>query len=172
MRTYHLPRISSHPAIHIFGYIYLPYLVFNVYSNLLYKRGTSYISLVYKDFHPPTHSPHLTSSYFSSNLRPVLSCEHRSLLILLFTKTDCSMDQVSIKTPNPKCRLYWCLIEFIDWRYSQSCWYFRPLLWTITPLTCSLVHLPLLPPPPSLWRSTGDRTCVHTVCNRGEGWRP
>ncbi len=25
-----------------------------------------------------------------------------------------------------KCRLYWCLIEFIDWRYSQSCWYFLP----------------------------------------------
>jgi hypothetical protein len=22
--------------------------------------------------------------------------------------------QISIKTPNPKCRLYWCLIEFID----------------------------------------------------------
>ncbi len=34
---------------------------------------------------------------------------------------------ISIKTPNPKCRLYWCLIEFTDWRYSQSCWYFRPL---------------------------------------------
>jgi hypothetical protein len=30
-----------------------------------------------------------------------------------------AMDQISIKTPNPKCRLYWCLIEFIDWRYSQ-----------------------------------------------------
>jgi hypothetical protein len=28
-----------------------------------------------------------------------------------------SMDQINIKTPNPKCRLYWCLIEFIDWRY-------------------------------------------------------
>jgi hypothetical protein len=26
---------------------------------------------------------------------------------------------VSIKTP--KCCLYWCFIEFIDWRYSQSC---------------------------------------------------
>ncbi len=26
-----------------------------------------------------------------------------------------------------KCRLYWCLIEFIDRRYRQSCWYFRPL---------------------------------------------
>jgi len=30
------------------------------------------------------------------------------------------MDEGTIKTPNPKCRLYWCLIEFIDWRYSQS----------------------------------------------------
>ncbi len=38
------------------------------------------------------------------------------------------IDQITIKTPDPKCRLYWCLIEFIDWRYSQSCWYFRPLL--------------------------------------------
>ncbi len=30
-----------------------------------------------------------------------------------------SMDQITIKTPYPKCRLYWCLIEFINWRYSQ-----------------------------------------------------
>ncbi len=22
---------------------------------------------------------------------------------------------ITIKTPTPKCRLYWCLIEFIDW---------------------------------------------------------
>jgi hypothetical protein len=34
------------------------------------------------------------------------------------------MDQITIKTPNPKCRLYLCLIEFIDWRYSQSFWHF------------------------------------------------
>ncbi len=27
---------------------------------------------------------------------------------------------ITIKTPNPKCRHYWCLMEFIDWRYSQS----------------------------------------------------
>jgi hypothetical protein len=39
-----------------------------------------------------------------------------------------STDQITIKTPNSKCLLYWCLIEFIDWRYSQSCWYFQPLL--------------------------------------------
>ncbi len=38
------------------------------------------------------------------------------------------VDQITIKTPNHKCRLYWCLIEFIDWKYSRSCWYFRPLL--------------------------------------------
>ncbi len=56
------------------------------------------------------------------------------------------MDQITIKTPNPKCRLYWHLMEFIDWRHGQSCWYFRPLLWTSAPLTFSLVHLP----PPSL----------------------
>ncbi len=30
----------------------------------------------------------------------------------------------SIKTSNPKCRLYWCLTDFIDWRHSQSCWNF------------------------------------------------
>ncbi len=33
-----------------------------------------------------------------------------------------SMDQKTIKIPNPKCRLYCCLIKFIDWGYSQSCW--------------------------------------------------
>jgi hypothetical protein len=57
------------------------------------------------------------------------------------------MDLLAVKTPNPKCRLYWCLIEFIDWRYSQSCWYFRPSFvnYSIAPLTLSLVssHLPV-----------------------------
>ncbi len=37
------------------------------------------------------------------------------------------MDQISIKKPNPKYRLNRCL-EFIEWRYSMSCWYFLPLL--------------------------------------------
>ncbi len=27
---------------------------------------------------------------------------------------DIHIDQIPIKTPNPKCRYYWCLIEFID----------------------------------------------------------
>ncbi len=75
-----------------------------------------------------------------------------------------SIDQVTIKTSNPKCRLYWCLIGFKDWEYSKSCWYFRPLLWTRAPLTFSLVH----PPPPfPVWISTG--VCIYPLCNRGEG---
>jgi hypothetical protein len=46
-----------------------------------------------------------------------------------------------------------CLIEFLDWGYSQSCWYFRPSFVNYAPLTFSLVHLL----PPSLCQST-----VHT----------
>ncbi len=49
------------------------------------------------------------------------------------------------------------LLEFIDWRCSQSCSYFRPLLWTSAPLTFSLAHLS----PPSLCQSTVyHRQCV------------
>jgi hypothetical protein len=45
-----------------------------------------------------------------------------------FSALGSTMDEITIKTPKPKCRLYWCSIEVIDWRYSLSCWYFRPLL--------------------------------------------
>jgi hypothetical protein len=38
------------------------------------------------------------------------------------------------------------LSEFIDSRYSQSCWYLDPSLWTVAPLTFSLVQLS--PPSP------------------------
>jgi hypothetical protein len=40
--------------------------------------------------------------------------------------------------------LWQCLAEFIDWRYSQSCWYFRPSFVYCCPF--SLVE----PPPPPL----------------------
>ncbi len=33
---------------------------------------------------------------------------------------------INHKDTKTKCRLYLCLSEFIDLRYSQSCWYFRP----------------------------------------------
>jgi hypothetical protein len=35
---------------------------------------------------------------------------------------------INYKDTNPKFRLYWCLIEFVEWRYSQPYWYFRPAL--------------------------------------------
>jgi hypothetical protein len=54
---------------------------------------------------------------------------------LFFEKRGCMSSEVGVayktngffciyiyKTPTPKCRLYWCLIEFIDWRNSQSRW--------------------------------------------------
>jgi hypothetical protein len=50
-----------------------------------------------------------------------------------------------VKTPNPKCRLYWCLTALKGRRYSQSCWYFRPSFVNIAILTFSLV---ISPPPP------------------------
>ncbi len=53
------------------------------------------------------------------------------------------IDEGTIKTTNPKCRLYCCLIEFIDWRYSQPYWYFRPLLWT----DVAICTFSLTPPP-------------------------
>jgi hypothetical protein len=56
------------------------------------------------------------------------------------------MDEWTIKTPNPKCRLFFkidlltdfaalCLTDFIDWRYIHSvvC-IFRPSLWTVAPM--------------------------------------
>jgi hypothetical protein len=36
------------------------------------------------------------------------------------------MGQITIKIPNPKYRLYWCLIEFVDWEYSQYVGIFDP----------------------------------------------
>jgi hypothetical protein len=48
-------------------------------------------------------------------------------------------DQITIKTPNPKFCLYWCLIEFIDWRYSHA---------GIFESSCELAHLYLLSSPP------------------------
>ncbi len=98
-------------------------------------------------------SIHTFPSYlhnFSKGILYEVSWNQKGILLLNNSGTGAkhearhAMDQITIKTPNPKCRLYWCLIEFIDWIYSQSqsCWYFRPLFWTVAPL-------------PSLWRPLG-----------------
>ncbi len=56
-----------------------------------------------------------------------------------------------------------------NWRYSQSCWYFRPLLWTSTPLTFSRIH-PSLSPLPWVNKYRGMHFIgIYTVCNMGGG---
>ncbi len=60
---------------------------------------------------------------------------------------------INFKNTKTKCRICWCLIEFRDWRYSQSCWYFRPSFVNYCPSTFSMVHLPH-PFPPSQIKST------------------
>jgi hypothetical protein len=45
-----------------------------------------------------------------------------------------------------------CLSEFIDWRYSQSCWYFRPSFVNYSP--SNIFSGSPLPPHPSLCQST------------------
>jgi hypothetical protein len=78
------------------------------------------------------------------------------------------MDLLTLKTPDPKFRLYWCLIEFIYWRYSQSCF---DRVCEQLPLKLSL-WLALSPFPPSLCEEV---YCIHnffphTQCVRGNVW--
>jgi hypothetical protein len=70
------------------------------------------------------------------------------------------MDKITIKTPNPKFRVYWGLIEFTDWRASQSSCYFQPLLRTSAPLTFSLGDPPAPPPVRVIAGVCNDTVCV------------
>ncbi len=59
-----------------------------------------------------------------------------------------------------------CLLEFIDWRYSQSCWYFRPSF--VNCYHSYLLSGSTLPPPHSpfpVWISI-----TYTVCKEGGGY--
>jgi hypothetical protein len=50
-----------------------------------------------------------------------LKSENRSPDLIWF-KDEITVEyfvEIRKKTPNPKCRLYRCLIEFVDWRYSH-----------------------------------------------------
>jgi hypothetical protein len=65
------------------------------------------------------------------------------------------MDQITIKTPNPRCRLYWCLIELKEWRYTVS-------------------HVGIFDPLVNyrssyVFTGSGTGVCIHTVRNEGGG---
>ncbi len=53
--------------------------------------------------------------------KPVLALKFNKLAAAWLS----TMDQISKKTSNPKCRLYWCLIEFID-KVSHVSIFFDP----------------------------------------------
>ncbi len=65
-----------------------------------------------------------------------------------------------------KCRLYWFLIEFIDWKFSQSGWYFRPSFVNYCPsilLSGSTPPSPHPPFPKSKYR-------IYRQCVAVRGW--
>ncbi len=73
------------------------------------------------------------------------------------------------KEPNPKCRLYWYLIEFMNWRSSQSCRYskyFQPHLWNIAPSNIITGSPPPHPPCVNKYRSIPCIT-IYTVYKGG-----
>ncbi len=71
------------------------------------------MSTLQKEFLNEIHlmTPFLESASLSSNIGMPQPAPQREDLL----RKVRNMDQINIKTPNPKCRLYWCLIEFIDW---------------------------------------------------------
>ncbi len=73
---------------------------------------------------------------------------------------------INYKETKSKCNLYWCLLEFIDWRYSQSSCYFRPSFVIYCPSNLLSRSPPLYPPFPVF---KYRYSYIHTVCGWGEG---
>jgi hypothetical protein len=67
---------------------------------------------------------------------------------------------INYKDTISKCRLYWFLIEFTDWRYSQSCWYFRPSFVKYCPAN----PLSNSSPTSSPFQSQSTVQCIQTLC--------
>ncbi len=57
-------------------------------------------------------SQHEYTAYKTINTKEVNKEQPPARNLRNLLATVRSMDQISLKTPNPKCRLYWCLIQF------------------------------------------------------------
>jgi hypothetical protein len=73
---------------------------------------------------------------------------------------------INYKDTKSKFRLHLCLIEFINWRYSQSCWYFRPSFVKYCP--CNLLSGSPPPVPPSPFPKSKYNIYRQSVS--GKGW--
>ncbi len=78
-------------------------------------------------------------------------------------KKDDGHRLINYKNTETKCLLYWCLIEFIDCRYSQSYWYFRTSIVNFCPYYLLQLHLPHTSP------SSQSQSIVWTDSVRGGG---
>ncbi len=87
---------------------------------------------------PPLMTHGGTSYSISTNITPCPWCPQWIWVAHVGGRVRGGGHLITQKHGPHKCRLYWCSMEFIDWKYSQSCWYFRPALWSIAPLTFSL----------------------------------
>ncbi len=139
-------------------------------SRLCFLPQSSVPSLASLVSHPL--SP--VSYHFSCPLYPVLRSLSPTLPSLspkpiedMSSESFCQMcsrlsafhvDEGTIKTPNTKCRPFWCLIEFIDWRCSQSCWCFGP--------SCKLLPLYLISDLPHPYPPCQSKHTVYT----DSGW--
>jgi hypothetical protein len=74
-------------------------------------------------------------------------------------------DLITMKTQKLNVVFTGVLLEFIVWRYSQSCWYFRPSLVNYCPS-----NLLSGSPPPPLPPFPKSKYCVNRQCVAGWGW--
>ncbi len=71
--------------------------------------------------------------------------------------------QINYKGTKTKCHFYWYLIEYIEWRHSQLCWYFWPSFVSYCPSNL----LSGSPPPSPLCKVKNSTVHIlQTVC----GW--
>jgi hypothetical protein len=137
---------------------YLTYLPYITYLPNLFKtpdtldcfscnREARNLTLVRKLDIARTFYRGVVGAVLASGATPTPHTTGRSLLTTGFFKIAISPWTLNYKDTNPTCRLFWCLIEFIDCRYIPSCWYFQPLLWTVAPLPSLWVLTSATPPP-------------------------
>ncbi len=98
-------------------------LAFQSKFNVLFAILIKILALIFHLYKIFTHH-YLPSNFWAERERPPRDAKLWFKLEPAYGQHP--MDKITIKTANPKCRLNWSLIEFIDRRYSVSCWYFRP----------------------------------------------